>query len=303
MAQRVVKLKPDKLPVGPAIQLRRADNGFGFCVGGIDEKGFEDFRGISEHADYDSALKDAQDRAHRLRIPVKDITGVEAETTANAPAVTRQPRKKSVDSERLPTKLDDLPSLASNFDLPSIDERLKALDPEVIAKRINPTFLAARDEYRAIHEQCYGDTRNHAVRYDQRTHDQVQGQIMSVYGHLLTVQTLLYAHLEAAFRRIAELERNSLTVDGFDAQVANDDRTIELAFGSGEQRQVASFKWPVVIYRGTFKSGQRYEAGDMVTHEGSGWIAQRATNAKPGTPNSGFQLAIKRGRDGKDGNL
>jgi hypothetical protein len=41
----------------------------------------------------------------------------------------------------------------------------------------------------------------------------------------------------------------------------------------------------------------------MVTHEGSGWIAQRATNAKPGTPNSGFQLAIKRGRDGKDGNL
>jgi hypothetical protein len=37
----------------------------------------------------------------------------------------------------------------------------------------------------------------------------------------------------------------------------------------------------------------------MVSHQGSGWIAQRVTSATPGTPNSGFQLAIKRGKDGK----
>ena len=81
--------------------------------------------------------------------------------------------------------------------------------------------------------------------------------------------------------------------------MADDDRTVELAFGNGEQRQVASFKWPVVIYRGVYQTGREYDAGDMLTYQGSGWIAQRATSAKPDSPNSGFQLAVKRGRDGK----
>jgi hypothetical protein len=113
------------------------------------------------------------------------------------------------------------------------------------------------------------------------------------------VQAIVYGYLELAFDRIAELERNALTVDNFDAQVADDDRTVELSFGKGDQQRVASFKWPVVLYRGTFKAGQQYDAGDMVSQSGSGWIAQRPTSSTPGTPNSGYQLAIKRGKDAK----
>lgn len=301
MAQRVVKLQPDKPAPGPAIRLRRSKPGessYAFLVGYVDEKGAEDFRTLEEHADYDVALKAAQDRAHRLRIPTTDTTGAEPETKVEKPGATKR-RAVTRSSVEPSTNLDDLPSLASNFDLPSIDQRLETLDTDVIAKRVEPMLRAARDEYLAIHSQCFGDSRNHPVSYTQRTHDQIQGQIQGLYGHLLTVQAILYCYLEAAFKRIHELERKSLTVDSFDAQVADDDRTIELSFGTGDEQRVASFKWPVPIYRGTHKAGQQYDAGDMVSHQGSGWIAQRPTSATPGIPNSGFQLAIKRGKDAK----
>jgi collagen type III alpha len=55
-----------------------------------------------------------------------------------------------------------------------------------------------------------------------------------------------------------------------------------------------------VIDRGVYKAGETYEPGDAVTWGGSLWIAQKQTDAKPDTPESGFRLAVKRGRDGKD---
>lgn len=58
---------------------------------------------------------------------------------------------------------------------------------------------------------------------------------------------------------------------------------------------------PVVTDCGIFKEGQTYQAGDGVTWAGSYWIAQKETGAKPDSPDSGFRLAVKRGRDGKDG--
>lgn len=58
---------------------------------------------------------------------------------------------------------------------------------------------------------------------------------------------------------------------------------------------------PVVIDKGIFRDGEAYEAGDGVTWAGSFWIAQKDSTAKPDTPDSGWRLAVKRGRDGKDG--
>ena len=43
-----------------------------------------------------------------------------------------------------------------------------------------------------------------------------------------------------------------------------------------------------------------YVRGDAVTWGGSLWIAQKETSAKPDSPESGFRLAVKKGRDGKD---
>ena len=56
---------------------------------------------------------------------------------------------------------------------------------------------------------------------------------------------------------------------------------------------------PIVIDRGVFRAGTDYEHGDGATWDGSFWIAQKATQDKPGTSDA-WRLAVKKGRDGKD---
>jgi hypothetical protein len=58
---------------------------------------------------------------------------------------------------------------------------------------------------------------------------------------------------------------------------------------------------PMIIDCGIYKEDRSYAAGDGVTWGGSFWIAQKETSAKPDSPDSGWRLAVKRGRDGKDG--
>ena len=56
---------------------------------------------------------------------------------------------------------------------------------------------------------------------------------------------------------------------------------------------------PEFVDKGVFREGNAYSAGHGVTHDGSYWLAQRATMARPGS-NADWRLAVKRGRDGKD---
>lgn len=96
--------------------------------------------------------------------------------------------------------------------------------------------------------------------------------------------------------------RDGFKLEDFDARVLEDDRTIELSFIAGDHQHIATLKWPTMIDRGVFKADreQPYEAGDSVTWGGSIWTAQRETRAKPDSPDSGWRLAVKKGRDGKD---
>jgi hypothetical protein len=94
--------------------------------------------------------------------------------------------------------------------------------------------------------------------------------------------------------------RDGFGFDDLDVNVLDDDRTIEFAFRRGEEEKAFTLKWPTVIYRDVFKAGEQYAAGDAVTWGGSLWVAQRDTGEKPDTPDSGWKLAVKRGRDGKD---
>ncbi|MDB6455011.1 hypothetical protein [Falsirhodobacter sp. 20TX0035] len=57
---------------------------------------------------------------------------------------------------------------------------------------------------------------------------------------------------------------------------------------------------PGFVDRGVFKDGSGYLPGDGVTFGGSFWICQKDTNAKPGESED-WRLAVKKGRDGKDG--
>jgi regulator of replication initiation timing len=77
--------------------------------------------------------------------------------------------------------------------------------------------------------------------------------------------------------------------DDMDACVLDDDRTIELSFRRGEEEKAFTFKWPTAIYRGVYREGETYSAGDMTTWGGSCWSAERSTSAKPDSPDSGWK--------------
>jgi hypothetical protein len=96
--------------------------------------------------------------------------------------------------------------------------------------------------------------------------------------------------------------RDGLDGLGFDDLTVTHDgeRTFKLCFARGEQSKEFSFKVPVVIERGVHKQGQSYERGDGVTFGGNYWIAQKDTADKPGE-SDGWRLAVRRGRDGKQG--
>jgi hypothetical protein len=106
MVARTVKLKPEKeeLPA-PAVRISRAEDGIGFLVGMVDKSGTEDFRSLHEYEDYDAALKEAGQRAHTLRLPVRNETGVvepeaappPTEAKAHSPAPQSPPQRPKPD--------------------------------------------------------------------------------------------------------------------------------------------------------------------------------------------------------------
>lgn len=79
----------------------------------------------------------------------------------------------------------------------------------------------------------------------------------------------------------------------------DDGRTIGLRFVRGDQVKELELHSPVVLYQGIYREGQKYATGDAVTWAGSLWIARRDTETKPGEGSSDWQLAVKKGRDGK----
>jgi hypothetical protein len=77
-------------------------------------------------------------------------------------------------------------------------------------------------------------------------------------------------------------------------------RTLRLSFGDGEQTKSVEFQMATPEYLGVFKEGETYERGDMVTWAGSTWHCDEPKGLKPGAPESGWTLAVKAGRAGKD---
>lgn len=56
---------------------------------------------------------------------------------------------------------------------------------------------------------------------------------------------------------------------------------------------------PTMRYCGTHVPGKAYEPGAMVTSSGSLWACTAPTTARPGDGAPGWQLAAKKGRDGR----
>jgi hypothetical protein len=94
--------------------------------------------------------------------------------------------------------------------------------------------------------------------------------------------------------------RDGFGFDDLDVAVLDDDRTLELSFRHGDEEKAFRLKWPTVLDRGVWKEESEYARGDGVSWGGSFWIAQRDELGKPDTKDSGWRLAVKKGRDGKD---
>jgi hypothetical protein len=90
----------------------------------------------------------------------------------------------------------------------------------------------------------------------------------------------------------------SVLVKGFSPVIR---RAIERAIAPLEARIAELEARPTLKYCGVWQSGTKYEAGACCTHQGSLWVCKAATITRPGDALSQWTLAVKRGRDGKDG--
>lgn len=95
--------------------------------------------------------------------------------------------------------------------------------------------------------------------------------------------------------------RDAFSLEDIDLEIAEDGRTVKLAFQRGDERIEKSIRTSAVVYKGVFDEAQGYAKDDSVTWAGSMWIAvKEAPEGKPGT-NDHWRLSVKRGRDGPAG--
>lgn len=90
------------------------------------------------------------------------------------------------------------------------------------------------------------------------------------------------------------------SLDDFNIEPGEDGRTYTLKFERGETRHTYELTFPAPVYCGVWKEGGEYVPGDIVTFGGSAFHCNSVDPGKPETKDSGWQLMVKRGRDGKD---
>lgn len=91
-------------------------------------------------------------------------------------------------------------------------------------------------------------------------------------------------------------------LDGVTIDLADDLRTVKIGFKMTDGQVVEkSIGTGAVVYRGIWKEGDAYQRGDSATRDGSTWILMTEQKGRPGEEGSGWQLAVKRGTNGRDG--
>lgn len=93
--------------------------------------------------------------------------------------------------------------------------------------------------------------------------------------------------------------RDALSVDSLSGVLGPDGRTVTFRLADGVHGAEFQIKFAVPLYRGVWKAGLVFERADMVTHDGSVWIAMvDEPKAKPGQYGKDWRLCVKRGRNG-----
>lgn len=88
----------------------------------------------------------------------------------------------------------------------------------------------------------------------------------------------------------------------FDLLVDEEARTVTLTMGTAEGSKSVTRKASWLLDRGVYSSGKAYGRGDTVSWGGNLWIAQvDGTKAMPAEAEPEWRLAVRKGRDGRNG--
>jgi hypothetical protein len=79
------------------------------------------------------------------------------------------------------------------------------------------------------------------------------------------------------------------------------DRTLALKFVRGDTKKTFPIVLPFQRYQGLYQQGKAYDVGDTVTYGGHLWHCREETVTPPGDASKVWQMAVRKGRDGKDG--
>jgi hypothetical protein len=104
--------------------------------------------------------------------------------------------------------------------------------------------------------------------------------------------------------QLAELKAQPAQPPAAEFQVRFDDGkfVIDMEYEYNGEKKTVSTVVPLNIgveYRGVYRADQTYPAGHMVSHKGSVWYSRGTATGEPGKDFTGWQLAVKRGADGK----
>lgn len=133
-----------------------------------------------------------------------------------------------------------------------------------------------------------------AFRWTAGQRDAINAMLSLITKQML-VGTMLREELAG---RVQALERAANTLRSNNKALAAQVRELEHRGVTREHRDPGAGG---VTYKGVWRAGEEYPAGTFITCKGSLWHANIETSARPGTDGSGWQLAVKRGRDAHRG--
>jgi len=95
--------------------------------------------------------------------------------------------------------------------------------------------------------------------------------------------------------------KDGLSIDDLIEEVTDDGVLVHKWLRGGAVVKEARHQLHYMRWVGIWRAENKYEPQNVVTWDGSTWLAQCATSAKPGQGSKDWVLVTKRGRDGKDG--
>ena len=136
--------------------------------------------------------------------------------------------------------------------------------------------------------------------------DEIKVAISALGDQLKTVGTeaaLTAVDVSKLAAKVEEIQPvQNIEVPELQMAAEYDDGHVTLSFLCGEQTAAVAIPVDIgVRYRGIWEQSSKALPGDVFTHKGSMWVCKSGMPGEPGKDFTGWQLAVKRGSDGKDG--